>query len=66
MKHLHPNPMKKLFVTVTILGLLVCSCEEEVPEEICEMDFSTPPSQISKFRKWELPSYFKGFAMSSI
>ncbi len=44
-----------------IIGALSSSCEEAVPEQYCETDFSTPLSVISKFEKWKRPSFFRGF-----
>lgn len=53
--------MKKLIIAIATLGILAWSCEEEWPDQICEMDFSTPPGVVSKFEKWKKPSYFRGF-----
>jgi len=53
--------MKKYFVIIYVALLLGISCDEEIPEQECEANFSTPPSEISKFKKWEKPSFFRGF-----
>lgn len=53
--------MKKLILSISAICMLVCSCEEEVPDQICEIEFTTPGSVVSKFEKWTMPSYFKGF-----
>jgi len=52
--------MKNLVAVISI-SILLWSCDEEVPEQYCVIDFSTPPSVISKFDKWKISSYFKGF-----
>lgn len=54
-----------LFLACFILSSNFTACDDDdyndTPEQICECDFSTPSSQISKFDKWKIPSYFRGF-----
>lgn len=47
-----------------LLLLLVPGCEEDTAEQICEADFTTPSSTVSKFEKWKIPSFFRGFNIS--
>lgn len=53
--------MIKRTLIFALIGLLLYSCEEDIPEQYCELDLTTPPSSMSKFDKWKIPSYFRGF-----